>query len=299
MRTSEAQGRYIGQVFLLPSLIILALLMAYPIGRTLIMSFQHIRFAAGSTESTWVGLANYHRLVSDKTFLTSLRGTAYFSCMEVLLVIIFSLGLALLLNHRLARFSVIRIILLIPWAIAPVANAILWQWIFNPNYGALNAVLRALGIIKYNVVWLATPAGALNALLLVDAWKSMPFITLLFLSAIQRVPPYLYRAAYMDGANAFQQFLHITLPQIKASLAIAVVLQAIWSLRIFDVVYVLTRGGPADATALLNFLAYRTTFSFLDLGYGATIANIVFIASLVFSLVIILLLRPNAGAVKK
>lgn len=298
MRTSEQQRRLVGQLFLLPSLAVLALIMAYPIGRTLVMSFQSVRLKGGAIESEWVGFDNFLRLFGDRTFMTSLRGTLYFSSMEVVLVVLLSLGAALLLNHRLARAPVFRIMLLVPWALAPVANAVLWQWILNPNYGALNFLLKSVGLIDRNIVWLATPAGALNALLVVDVWKSMPFITLLLLAAVQRVPAQLYRAAYLDGANAFNRFLHVTLPQIRGTLIIATVLQAIWSLRIFDLIYVLTRGGPADATALLNFLAYRTTFSFLELGYGAAIADIVFIASLAFALIIMALMRPNGGGAR-
>ncbi len=298
MRTSEQQRRLVGQLFLLPSLAVLALIMAYPIGRTLTMSFQRVRLKGGAIEADWIGLGNFARLLSDRTFHTSLRGTLYFSTMEVVLVVVLSLAAALLLNHRLARSSFFRVMLLVPWALAPVANAVLWQWVLNPNYGALNFLLKSLGLIERNIVWLATPSGALNALLIVDVWKSMPFITLLLLAALQRVPAQLHRAAYLDGANLFQRFLHVTLPQIRGTLIIATVLQAIWSLRVFDIVYVLTRGGPADATALLNFLAYRTTFSFLDLGYGAAIADIVFLASLVFALVIMVLMRPTGGGAR-
>jgi len=188
---------------------------------------------------------------------------------------------------------VFRIVLIVPWAIAPVANAVLWKWILNANYGVLNAVLVELGVIERNVVWLGTGSRALHALLLVDVWKSVPFIAILFLAGINKIPAMLYRAARLDGANAWQQFWYITLPSLRPTIAVAVILQTLWALRIFDLIYVLTKGGPAGGTVLLNFLAYRTTFNDLDLGYGAAIANVVFALSFLLALTYVWLLRPG------
>ena len=174
-----------------------------------------------------------------------------------------------------------------------MANAVLWKWILNANYGVLNAILVSLGVIDYNHVWLGTPFSALNFLLIVDVWKSVPFVALLMLAGLQRVPQSLYRAAYMDGAGPAQSFLHVTLPSMRGILAIAIILQTIWSLRVFDLVFVLTRGGPADATVLLNFLAYRVTFNFLDLGYGSAIANIIFALTFLLATLYVWLLWPR------
>jgi ABC-type sugar transport system permease subunit len=201
---------------------------------------------------------------------------------------------ALLLNHPLARWSGFRVLLILPWAIAPVANAVLWKWIYHSNYGILNAILLQLGLIRSNVTWLGDAFRALNMILIVDIWKSTPFIAILLLAALQNIPRSLYRAARMDGATAWQQFRHVTLPSLRTALAIAVILQTIWSLRIFDLIFVLTKGGPADGTVVMNFLAYRETFNFLKFGYGAAIANIIFLTSLGLAILYVRLIRPEA-----
>ena len=134
---------------------------------------------------------------------------------------------------------------------------------------------------------------ALNMLLLVDIWKSTPFIAILLLAALQNIPRMQYRAALVDGANTWQSFRYITLPALKTPIAIATILQTIWSLRTFDLIYVLTKGGPADGTVVMNFLAYRVTFNFLQFGYGAAIANLIFLTSLVLAIVYMRLLKPG------
>jgi ABC-type sugar transport system permease subunit len=201
---------------------------------------------------------------------------------------------ALLLAHPLGRPGIFRVILIVPWAIAPVANAVLWKWILHANYGIVNSILISLGVIEYPIVWLGTGNRALHVLLVADVWKSVPFVAILFLAGLSKIPPMLYRAARLDGANAWQQFRHITLPLLRPTIAVAVILQTLWALRIFDLIYVLTKGGPAGGTVLLNFLAYRTTFNDLELGYGAAIANVIFAMSFLLALGYIWLLRPGA-----
>lgn len=292
-RTFEQRRRRAGLLFVAPGLLLLAAILGYPIVDSLLLSLQRIQLTGGEVSQSWVGLANFQRLFSDAVFWKASVNTAYFSVMEVILVTLISLGVALLLNHPMGRSGIFRIMLIVPWAIAPVANAVLWKWILNANYGVLNAILTSLGVIDYNRVWLGTPFSALNFLLIVDVWKSVPFVALLMLAGLQRVPQSLYRAAYMDGAGPLQSFLHVTLPSMRGILAIAIILQTIWSLRVFDLVFVLTRGGPADATVLLNFLAYRVTFNFLDLGYGSAIANVIFALTFLLAALYVWLLWPR------
>jgi ABC-type sugar transport system permease subunit len=187
-----------------------------------------------------------------------------------------------------------RIILLIPWAIAPVANAVLWNWILHGSYGVLNAVLLRLGIIDQYKIWLGDANLALRMILLADVWKSVPFIALLLLAGLQNIPRHLYRAAKLDGATRWQQFRFVTMPGLRTPLTLAVILQTIWAIKIFDLIYVLTKGGPGDQTLMLNFLAYRVTFNFLNFGYGAALANILFLSMLVLSFVYIKVLKPGA-----
>lgn len=291
--TFEQRRRRTGLFFVAPALIVLAAILFYPIVDSILLALQKVQLAGGAVTQEWTGFGNFERLFADAVFWKAARNTAYFSVMEVVLVTLLSLGVALLLNHPFGRSGFFRILLIVPWALAPVANAVLWKWILNANYGVLNGLLKSLGVIDNNQVWLGTPFSALNFLLIVDVWKSVPFVALLMLAGLQRVPQSLYRAAYMDGAGPWRSFLHVTLPTMRGVIAIAIVLQTIWSLRVFDLVFVLTRGGPADATVLLNLLAYRVTFNFLDLGYGAAIANVIFALTFLLAAAYVWLLWPR------
>lgn len=296
--TFEQRRRSAGLFLVAPAIIVLLAILGYPILESMMLALQRVQLSAGEIQRSFIGLGNFQRLLADETFRHAALNTLYFSVAEVVLVVVLGFGVALLLNHPLGRPGFFRILLVVPWAIAPVANAVLWKWILNANYGVLNGILQSLGLIDYYQVWLGSPFSALNFLLLVDVWKSVPFVALLLLAGLQRVPSILYRAAYMDGASRLQAFRHVTLPSMRGAVAIAVVLQTIWSLRVFDLVFVLTRGGPADATVLLNFLAYRVTFNFLDIGYGAAIANVIFVLTLLLAILYIRLVRPAEGAAR-
>jgi ABC-type sugar transport system permease subunit len=257
------------------------------------LSLTEASLSAGRLDTPFTWFDNYGRLFTDKAVRNALFNTLYFTAAEVVGVVTLGLLTALLLNHPLARWSGFRVLLLLPWAIAPVANAVLWKWIYHSNYGVLNAILLSLGIIDGNITWLGEPFRALNMLLVVDIWKSTPFITILLLAALQNIPKSLYRAARIDGASTWQSFRYITLPSLKTALAIAIILQTIWSLRTFDLIFVLTKGGPADGTVVMNFLAYRVTFNFLKFGYGAAIANLIFFTSLALAILYVRILKPG------
>jgi multiple sugar transport system permease protein len=286
--------RRTGVYLIIPALVVMAAVILFPIGRSIVLSFQEAQLSAGEIGTTWIGDENYRRISEDETFTLALRNSAFFTIAEVLLVLTIALGVALLLNTRAGRNPIYTTILLVPWVIAPVANAVLWKWILHANYGALNALLTGFGITDRYVNWLGTPGLALRMLLLADVWKSVPFIALILLAGLQNIPPALYKAAKLDGANTWQRFRYVTLPGLRTPLALAVVLQTIWSFKVFDLIFVLTKAGPADATLLLNFLAYRVSFNFLDFGYGAAIANIIFLIMFVLALVLIRLLKPGA-----
>ena len=282
-------------LFVAPALLALALVLVYPILSSIWLSLTDATLSAGDLQTKFVGLENYAALLTDKTARGAALNTLYFAVVEVIAVVTLGLVMALLLNHPFGRSPILRVLLILPWAIAPVANAVLWKWILHANYGILNAILLGLGLISRNITWLGDPVLALNMMLLVDIWKSTPFIAILLLAALQGIPKQLYRAAIVDGANTWQQFRFVTLPQLRTAIAIAVVLQTIWSLRIFDLIFVLTKGGPFDSTVVMNFLAYRETFNFLKFGYGAAIANVIFLISLGLAVIYLRLLRLRSA----
>lgn len=283
----------LGIWFTAPAVIILLVVLAYPILASLVLSFQRIRFTGAGLSFEFIGLNNYAALIGSALFREALFRSVYFTLVEVGAVMVLALAVALLLNHPLGRPAFFRVTLLVPWALAPVANAVLWKWIYNANHGLLNQSLLALGAIRENVIWLGTPWLALNMILLADIWKAVPFIALLILAGLQNIPAYLYKAARLDGANTWQRFTHVTLPGLKTTLVIAAVLQSIWALKVFDLIYVLTKGSPADSTVLLNYLSWRETFSNLDIGYGAAIANVLFGLMFLLALAYIRALRPR------
>jgi len=287
-----------GILFSLPAIFILLAVLAYPIIYSFILSFQDVRLAADGIVTEFIGLENYANIFQDAAFRNAFNNSIYFTVIEVVAVTILSLGLALILNHPLGRPAIYRVVLLIPWALAPVANAVLWKWIYNANYGVLNAIVVGLGLSETPIVWLGSPFLALNMILIADVWKAIPFITLLLLAGLQNIPSRLYKAALMDGATSWQQFMHVTLPGLRTTLIISIVLQSIWALKVFDLVFVLTKGGPADGTVLLNFLSWRVTFNYLNIGYGAAIANVLFLLMFLLALAYIRALRPRSSSNK-
>ena len=232
---------------------------------------------------------------SDKAVANALLNTLYFTVVEVAASSLLGLLVALLLNHPMGRWSGYRVMLLLPWAIAPVANAVLWKWIYHSNYGILNAILLQLGIIDSNVTWLGDPFRRA---------QHDPAGRYLEIDAVHRNPAACGLAEHSEERSialrastapiSWQSFRYVTLPSLKTAIAIAVILQTIWSLRVFDLIFVLTKGGPADGTVVMNFLAYRVTFNFLKFGYGAAIANVIFITSLILAIVYVRLMRPGA-----
>jgi ABC-type sugar transport system permease subunit len=290
-----ARRRRTGTFLVLPALFVLALILALPIAVSLALSFMEAD-TSDFQFGVFVGLDNYQTLFADPVFALAVRNSIYWMVVEVAAVVVVALSFALLLNHPMGRWSVFRVILLVPWALAPVANAVLWKWIYNSSYGILNFVGVSIGVLPYPVVWLGDPALALNALLMAEIWKEIPFITLLLLAGLQNVPKILYRASKLDGAGPWQTFRFVTLPQLRTTILICIVLQSIWALKSFDLVYVLTRGGPANATTMLNFLAYRVSFQFGDLGLGAAVADILFLMMFILALVYVRVFQPARAA---
>jgi len=288
-----------GLWFTAPAIVVLIAVLAYPIVASWVLSFLRVRFAGQGLSFQFYGLNNYTHMLTNELFRESLVRSIYFTFFEVVVVLFLALVVALMLNHPLGRHAFFRVVLLVPWALAPVANAVLWKWIYNANYGILNQILVGFGIIEKSIVWLGSPRLALNMILLADIWKAVPFIALLLLAGLQNIPSYLYKAAKLDGANTWQQFRHVTLPGLKTTIVISIVLQSIWALKVFDLIYVLTKGSPADSTVLLNYLSWRETFSNLNVGYGAAIANVLFVMMFMLALVYIRALRPRQTQTEK
>ena len=273
----EARGdRRFTLLLVAPTVVILLVLFAYPLTYAGYLSLLDWNDKI-SPQHPFVGLDNYVRLAGDADFAAALQRTAYFSVITVLVGVAVAIGLAVLLTQEFRGRTAARVLLLVPWAVPPVVNGIMWKLMFDGSTGIVNSLLRRLGLIDADVQWLASPTSAMNILILAELWKLLPFLTLLLIAALQGVPANLYRAAAVDGAGIWRRFTNITLPGIRATIMFVLIVQTMWSLKVFDTIYVLTggSGGPAGGTTTINFYGYLATFSNLDRGYGAAVAVVV------------------------
>jgi len=259
-------------VLLAPMLIVMGLLTAWPLLRTIWLSFTDAELIGSGGQTGYVGLDNYLYALTDPDFLASIGRTLYFTVLSVALEGIIGVLVALLLNQKFHGRSVLRVLVILPWALPTIVNAMMWRLNFNPDYGSINALLTQLHIIDSYRSWLGSPDSALNAVMLADVWKNYPLVTLLVLASMQSIPEDLYEAARLDGASAWRRFRAITFPAIVGALSVALILRTIDAFKIFDIIYVMTRGGPVDSTKTLSFYVYQESFSYLRAGSGAAYA---------------------------
>lgn len=259
-------------VLLAPMLLVMLLLTAWPLLRTIWLSFTDAALIGSGETPAWIGLENYLYALSDPDFRASIWRTLYFTLVSVTVEGIIGVLVALLLNQKFIGRNVLRVLVILPWALPTIVNAMMWRLNFNPDYGSINALLSQLGIIDDYRSWLGSPEAALNAVMFADIWKNYPLVTLLVLAALQSIPEDLFEAARLDGASAWRRFRAITFPAIVAPLGVALVLRTIDAFKIFDIIYVMTRGGPVDSTKTLSFFVYQESFSYLRAGSGAAYA---------------------------
>lgn len=284
----------IGYLFLLPSLLILCVVGIYPLIQTLYLSFFDVSLTKQGAH--FIGLENYKNLLSDIWFKVAYKNTWMFTAISVLAETVLGLIIALVLNKNFKGRGWVRACVLIPWAIPTVVSARMWEWIFNAEYGILNYLLLKSGIIDSNVNWLGETSTAMSAAIFSDVWKTTPFMALIILAGLQGISSSLYEAADIDGANKWRQFSYITFPLLIPSIMIAVLLRALDAFRVFDLIFVLTGGGPANSTEVLSSYAYKTTFSAGEVSSGAAMSSLMAVS--VFVLAIVLLFFMNKATEK-
>jgi ABC-type sugar transport system permease subunit len=260
-----------GMLLLAPALLVLLVFLGLPIGYAVVMSFQQIELTV-SPERPFVGLDNYATVLGEPALHASLARTLFFAALTIAISTLLALILALALNEQFRGRKLARVFVLLPWAVAPVVSGVLWRFMFQSNYGLANALLFQLGIIPHYVTWLNDATLALCIAALATAWKTIPFLTLIILAALQSIPESLFRAARMDGAGIWARFRHITLPHLRGILIFIVVMQTIVSLQTFDLIFTLTRGGPGQETVVLSFLVFINAFERLSLGEASAMA---------------------------
>jgi len=258
-----------GEVMVLPAVTALMLVAAYPV--VLVFWFSLQQKSPIFDISKFIGLANYYSLFATPRFWNALGNTVYFTGVSVVFEIILGLGIALLLNRVFRGRGLMRAVILVPWAIPTVVSARMWEWMYNTDFGVFNYLLGA----KIN--WLGDPTWALNAAVFMDIWKTTPFVALLLTAGLQVIPRELYAAARIDGARGWSLFRRITLPLLWPTMLVVLLFRTLDAFRVFDAIYVLTGGGPANTTETLSIYAYKSLFQTLQFGYGSALAVVVFL----------------------
>ncbi len=276
-------SKLLALVLLLTALILVLGVLLYHILYTFWLSFTDLKLSAPKS-GVFIGLRNYIDAFGDSEFIASLGRTLIFALSTVPVETILGLFVALVLQQQFVGRGFVRGLILLPWALPYVVNGAMWKWIFNANYGALNALLLQLGLIENYQIWLGNPKTAFLLVILANIWKETPVAAILIHAALQGIPEELYEAAWVDGAGVFRRFFHITLPMLRPVIAVTMVVKTVWALKEFDLIYVVTQGGPANATNLATFYTYLTTFKFLNFGYGSALAFIIVIAALIVAL---------------
>lgn len=275
----SAQDRTTGWLMVVPALAFVAAFSLYPAIDSLLLSL-YSKFPG--PERSFVGLGNYADLFQDPVAHQAFIVTLGFVLLSTILELLLGTGLALVIHERFKGRGWVRAAVLIPWAIPTVVASQMWRFLLNDQYGAVNAILFGDQVDAY-VPWLADPWMAFGAIVLADVWKTSSFAGLLILAGLQVIPDETYDAARIDGATAWQRFWHITLPLLKPALLTALLFRTIDAFRVFDLVFVMTQGGPGDATQVIQFYGYKTLFAEGRVGYGTAISVTVFVAIAILS----------------
>lgn len=274
-----------------PAALGILLLAAAPVAWTFWMSLRHRVPVFGIDE--WLGLGNYAHLLRNPRFLHSFGVTLYFAAVSVSVELVLGLGLALLLREDFRGHAWMMGIALVPWIVPNAVAAKMWEWVFDAKFGVLNYLLARAGLIAEPRAWLGSPFWAIHAAILADVWKTTPFMALLLLAGLRSIPADLYRAAVVDGATPVQSFFRVTLPALRPMLLVALLFRTLDAFRCFDVIYILTGGGPANATETVSVYAYKILFHTLDFGYGSAIGFMIVLGAAAISAGFLMLLRES------
>jgi len=274
--TINKQEKITGWLLLFPALLILASVFIYPIARAFWLSWFAENLGT-QLEPVFTGLTNYQRMLGDGRFWQSLFNTSIFTLISVVIELLLGLVIALVLNKSFFGRGIVRTIAIIPWALPTAVMGLAWAWVFNDQYGIVNDILQRLGFIDTGISWLGTPTLAMAALIVADVWKTTPFISIILLARLQSISQDLYEAHTIDGASPWQSFQQITLPLLMPQILIALLFRFAQSFGVFDLVQVMTGGGPAGSTETVSIYIYSTVMRYLDFGYGAALVVVTFL----------------------
>ena len=267
-----------------PVILLVAIFTIYPVGRAL---YQSMRIESPIFPSRFVGLQNYRDVLGGMFFAEAVSNTVRFAAVTVPLVVVLGVLTALLLNESFVGNALLRVGMLLPWALPATVAGLIWKWIFLDSWGALNAGLFSIGLIDNYIPWLTTPGLAQMAVVIVFLWTQLPLAGIFLLAALQAIPAELYDAAAVDGAGLWERFRRVTLPGIRPMLVIVALYETLMAFTNFDIVYSLTQGGPGTTTTMVTYFTWVESFKKLDFGVGSALAVIIALASLVVILILI------------
>ena len=267
-----------------PVIVLVAVFTIYPVGRAL---YQSTRIESPIFPSRFVGLQNYRDVLGGMFFADAAWNTVRFAAVVVPVLVVLGVLTALLLNESFVGNTLLRVGMLLPWALPATVAGLIWKWVFLDSWGALNAGLYSVGIIDDYIPWLTTPGLAQMAVVIVFIWTQLPLAAIFLLAALQAIPNELYDAAAVDGAGLAARFWLVTLPGIRPMLVIVALYETLMAFTNFDIVYSLTQGGPGTATTMVTYFTWVESFKKLDFGAGSALAVIIALASLVVILILV------------
>lgn len=279
----DIHGNKLAYILLFPSLIATLVLIGYPFINALYMGFTDYHMAFGT--SKFIGLANYKALLTDPIFLISLKNSFIYTSIVVVGQFVLGFALAMLLNVTFPLRGAIRGAILVPWLVPTVVVSMTWRWIYAYQFGILNHMLSSLGLIGTNIDWLGNPNTALMSVIIVDIWKAIPFMTIMLLAGLQAIPRELYEAVEADGGNFYHGFRHVTLPHMRGIIAVSLILRTIWTFNRFDLVYLMTQGGPGYATQILPTYSYTLAFTGFNMGKAASVSGVLMVILTILTVV--------------
>jgi len=278
-QSMRIHDRYKCYFFILPAFLLLVSILGFPAIAAVLQSFNLVWVSKPSFT-----LSSYGRLLHDIEFLTSLLNTFIFVSTTVSFHLLIGLGIALLLNTEVKKRHFFRVIAILPWTVPDVIGGLIWKFIFDTLPGFVNAVLIRGGFLVEPIDWLGRPHLAFSCFIFAEIWRGYPFAMLILLAGLQAIPRQQYEAGAIDGASALQNFLYITLPNLKYMFIIAMILDTIWECRLFGMVYSMTGGGPGYASQVLSLLTYKHYFQFFNTSYAASIAVVLAMVMLIISI---------------
>jgi multiple sugar transport system permease protein len=275
-RSRTAPKWLTGYTLAAPAILLMLVIFLYPLGHSFVMSF--FRWDLNSTESPFIGLTNYTDLFTGTSFGQTLRNQVIFTVASLVIEVVGGMAIAVLLSSKLRGLRPARTLLLIPPMVAPAVVGLNFRWLFNEQYGLIDAVLVKLGLPA--IPWLSDPGWALVSVIIASAWQNTPLLVLLFLAGLQAIPREPLEAAAVDGASAWRTFWSIVLPLMRPIVVIALMIRIIDLFRTFDVVWLMTQGGPGNASNLLTVEAYKLAFQSVDFGHAAAVSYVALVLSL-------------------